>query len=137
MVLELPAQGDPLAGDHDHAGVRGAVLNGNRLGRRTRDRTDRAAPLQPCRLTGLQRVGSGPQQLTGFGSKNSNGAPSSMYTPTRRPVSTCPARTGRRLWAGRTIVEVKRTVARAGTVSLGNTVVAPGARLLPGRQGLR
>ena len=59
------AQGDLLSGDHDHPGVRGAALHGDRLGGRSWHRPDRTAPLQPGGFAGLERVGSGAQQLTG------------------------------------------------------------------------
>lgn len=57
VLLDLPPQGDLLACDHYHSGVRGASLHGDQFGRRTQDRTSRAAPLQPSRLPGLERVG--------------------------------------------------------------------------------
>ena len=61
------ADRDLLPGQHQHAGVGGPPLHGDRLSRRSGHRTGRTTALQRRGLAGLQRVGPGPQQLTRAG----------------------------------------------------------------------
>ena len=62
-----PAQGDLLPGDHDHAGVAGHPLDGDRLGGRAGRRPGRAGAAQQPGLVPGQRAGPGAQQYPGGG----------------------------------------------------------------------
>ena len=116
----IAAEGDLLAGDHDHAGVRGPALHPDRFGRGPGRWPGRAGAAQPDGLAGVERVGSGAQQLAGVEVEEQQRAPSSIRIPTRRPARISAAST---TWPPSDTVPARATVRSTSTIA-----VRPAAR---------